>query len=35
MMGISGRPKKITYVCRRCGQVVEVTKDPADLRAVR
>jgi hypothetical protein len=34
-MGVSGRPKQVTYRCRRCGTVVETTRDPADLRAFR
>jgi hypothetical protein len=33
--GISGRPKQLTWRCRRCGAVVETSRDPQDLRAFR
>lgn len=31
--GISGDPKKVTWRCRHCGEVLKVTKDPKDLEA--
>jgi hypothetical protein len=33
--GASGTPKKITYKCRRCGQVLGVTRDPRVLKTFR
>ena len=33
--GATGQPKRITYKCGRCGEVVEVTRDPEILRAFR
>lgn len=33
--GASATPKKITYRCRRCGEVIATTRDPRMLRAFR
>ena len=35
VMGATGTPKKITYRCRRCGDKLYTTKDPAVLRKYR
>lgn len=33
--GISGQPKKITWQCRRCGDVLGETRDPRKLSSFR
>ena len=33
--GISGKPKKITWQCRRCGDILGKTRNPKVLKAFR
>lgn len=33
--GATGKPKKITYTCRVCGEDLGTTRDPAVLRRFR
>jgi len=35
LLGISGVPKKITWRCRRCGEVIRTTRDPSELQDFR
>lgn len=35
LAGATGTPKKITYRCQRCYEVVEVTRNPSLLRSYR
>ena len=33
--GATGIPKKVTWQCRRCGDVLGTTRDPKVLRSFR
>ena len=33
LIGISAAPKRLLYRCRRCQDVIDVTTDPATLKA--
>ena len=35
LSGASGTPKKLTWQCRRCGEVIATSRDPEVLRQHR
>ena len=35
LIGISARPYRIKFVCRRCGEVIEQSSDPVVLKETR